>query len=243
VSQVRSIESFYFLKSVRRLANSALAKVVLEDMNDHLLKKSLKPIETAKFYETQLKIAYACFLRLNCNFDEIAKSRTWLYEKQSGLFDVMEALTVAFTNVHNEAAITLQSDTSDWSGESQMIVIAIAALRKCKELYPTLSRNFSFARQRAPAKPKSPLFSASTKRKKTPNHETKSFEVTIPEGLSKGDTFLTSIAIGDSTKRVRLTVPSEAASSLRFSLEVPKIAADNTGTSGSKANTGSNTLE
>ena len=236
-----SVASFYFLKSVRRHANSAMAKVILEDMNDHLQRKNLKPVETVKFFETQLKIAYACFLRLNCNFEEIAKRRTWLYEKQSGLIDVAEALTLAYTNSCNEAMSSSHVDPSDWSGESQLFTTIIAALQKCKELYPSLSRNFSFTRQRAPTKPKSPSFSATSKRKQSPNHETKSFEVAIPEGLKKGDTFLTSIAIGDSTKRVRLTVPSESASSLRFSLEVP--VKDAKSTPGADANSASDSVE
>lgn len=239
-----SIISSHFLKAVRRLANSALAKVILDDMNDHILRKNFKPVDTVKFFETQLKIAYACFLRLNCDFGELTKRRSWLYEtKQSGLIDVVEAMTIAYTNLYSEATTSSYTDPSDWSGESQLITIATAALQKCKELYPSLSRNFSFTRQRAPTKPKSPSLSATSKRKLSPNHEKKSFEVAIPEGLKEGDTFLTSIAIGDTKKRVRLTVPSESASSLRFSLEVPIKDVDSNGTSGADANSGSKPTE
>ena len=192
-----SIASFHFLKAVRRLTNSALAKVILEDMRDYLPKKNSKPSDSIKFFETQLKIAYACFLRVNCDFEGISKRRSWLYEKKSGLMDIIEALTVAYTNAYSETAISSRLDPSDWSGESHLIRIATAALQKCKELYPFLSRNFSFTRQRAATKPKSPSFSPTSKRKLSPNHEKKSFEVSIPEGLKKGDTFLTSIAIGE----------------------------------------------
>ena len=240
VTHDRSIASFYFLKSVRRLANCALAKVLLVDMNDHSPRKSLKPVETVKFFETQLKIAYACFLRLNISFEDMVNRRTLLYEKNSGLIDVIEALIVAFTSTYDEAKTCSYVDPFDWSGESQLITTAVVALQKCKELYPSLSRNFSFTRQRAPPKLKSPPFSVSSKRKLS-NHETKSFEVAIPDGLTEGDTFLTSIMIGDATKRVRLTVPSESASSLRFSLEVP--IKDANSTSDAEANSGSNIMK
>jgi hypothetical protein len=220
VAYDNSILSLHFLKSVRRVANCALARVITDDMNESTKAASYKPGDTAKHYEAQLKVAYACFLRLGCDFETMKKRRSLLFQKQCGVKDVVEALTLAYSIVYNTTAAS-QVDYSDWSGDHQMITTLAAALQKCKELYPSLSRNFSFTRLRAPPKPKSPTFNITSKRKASPIHEKKSFEVAIPEGLKQGETFLTSIAVGDTTKRVRLTVPSETASCLRFSLEVP----------------------
>jgi len=51
---------------------------------------------------------------------------------------------------------------------------------------------------------------------------TKSFDVTVPAGLSAGESFEASIPVrGGQHKKVRLTVPDEPAQVMRFSLEVP----------------------
>ena len=50
-----------------------------------------------------------------------------------------------------------------------------------------------------------------------------SFEVAVPKGLKSGDTFLTSVKVGDSEPiKVKLTVPDGDHSSLRFNMNVPK---------------------
>jgi hypothetical protein len=191
-------------------------------MNESRLKETnSKPAETAKFYETQLKLAYACFLRLNCDVGELRKSSSWRYKKQDGAKDVVNALSVAYINVFKENAGSSLEHLSDWSGESQLTATLEAAVGKCKELYPTLSRNYSFSRQRVQHKTKSLDSSIGSKRKHSPQHEKRAFEVTVPEGLKEGDSFLTSVMVGETMKRVRLTVPSESASSLLFSLQVP----------------------
>jgi hypothetical protein len=214
--------SFHFLTSVRRMTNSALANVIVQDMNEYKLKeKTLSNIEVEKFYETQLKLAYACFLRLNCGIGELSKSRTWKFQPQDGVKDVVDALTFAFVNSFKDKSISSASKISDWSGEALLNETLEAAVRKCKELFPSLSPNYSFSRQRKQQKVKGIDSSTSSKRKLSPKHEKRSFEVQIPDGLKEGDSFLTSVMVGETMKRVRLTVPSESASSLRFSLQVP----------------------
>lgn len=210
--RVRSLSSYHFLTSIRREANSALANVILKDLNESTSKE-------AKFFETQLKLAYACFLRLNCDPDELTKSRAWKYQRKNGVKDAVEALTAAYVRVVKDQS--LSGARSDWSGESQLTAIFQAALRKCKELYPSLSGTFSFSRQRALPKPKSADISGGLKRKGGAQVVKKSFEVAVPQGLTEGETFLASIKVGEIVKKVRLTVPGEAASSLRFTLQVP----------------------
>jgi hypothetical protein len=217
-----SPSSFHFLASVRRMANSALATVILEDMKEYKLKeKTISNTEVEKFYETQLKLTYACFLRLNCEVSELSKNWTRKFQRLNGVKEVVNALTFAFVNAFKDKSISSASKLSDWSGEALLIETLEAAVRKCKELFPSLSRNFSFSRQRTQQKVKGMDSSTSSKRKLSPNHEKKSFEVPIPDGLTEGDSFLTSVLVGQTMKRVRLTVPSETASSLRFSLQVP----------------------
>jgi hypothetical protein len=53
-----------------------------------------------------------------------------------------------------------------------------------------------------------------------------SFEVTVPQNLIAGDTFLTAVKVGDTSRKVKLTVPEGNPSSLRFTLNVPKDAAN-----------------
>jgi len=54
------------------------------------------------------------------------------------------------------------------------------------------------------------------------NKKKVSFEVAVPSGLKSGDTFLTSVKVGDSQPiKVKLTVPKGNHSTLRFNLNVP----------------------
>ena len=59
----------------------------------------------------------------------------------------------------------------------------------------------------------------------SPLHGTKkiSFEAAVPKGLTTGDTFVTSVNVGNAEPiKVKLTVPDGKPSTLRFSLDVPK---------------------
>jgi hypothetical protein len=210
VVKARYLNSFYFLTSVKRITNCGLAYVILHDMNDREEKKT-----DARYYETQLKISYACFLRLKSDLKVLTKSRVWKFHRENGVKDVVEALTTAYLKVSKDQP--LSSPRADWSGESQLTSLLESALTKCKELFPSLTASFYFSRPNVAGKGKD---AEGTKRKG--GTVKKSFEVAVPEGLSEGDSFLATIQVGDSTKKVRLTVPSgSAASSLRFNLDVP----------------------
>ena len=62
--------------------------------------------------------------------------------------------------------------------------------------------------------------SASKKRKASDEPERRSFEAAIPQGLSAGSTFVTTVKIGETVKKVRLTVPEGGGEVLRFALQV-----------------------
>jgi hypothetical protein len=212
----------HFLTSVRRTANGALANVILHDLNDPAVEQAhAKPAERANYLETQLKLAYACFLRLNCDVEQVIKSRYWKYDRKNGIKDVVEALSAAFQKIQKpDAGAGLNSS---WSVESQVVAAFQAAVCKCKELYPTLSGNFSFSKPRVTKRPSTGQKTRRTGTKGTgsPLQVKRSFEVAVPEGLSEGETFLTSVQIGDHVKKLRLTVPSGDATTLQFSLQVP----------------------
>lgn len=216
----RTISSFHFLTSVRREANCSLASVILQDLKDITVKESsIAYAEKIKYLETQLKIAYVCFLRLNCGPDELIKiSRLWKYHNKFGVKDVVDALTTAFVNLVKD--VIRSGATSDWSGESEISSILKAAVHKCRELYPSISSSFSFSRQRASSKQKggSGDLTAGSKRKRANGEFEKSYEAHVPEGLTEGETFVTSVKVGEYTKKLRLTVPSGSAGSLRFTL-------------------------
>jgi hypothetical protein len=212
----------HLLTSVRRLANGALANVILQDLNDPAIEHShAKPAERANYLETQLKLAYACFLRLNCDVESVVKSRYWKYDRKNGIKDVVEALSAAYLKIQKPD--TGAGLNSSWSVESQVVSAFQAAVCKCKELYPTLSGSFSFSKPRVTKRPSTGQKTRRTATKGTgsPLPVKRSFEVAVPEGLSEGETFLTSVQIGDNVKKLRLTVPPGDATTLQFSLEVP----------------------
>ena len=83
-------------------------------------------------------------------------------------------------------------------------------------MFPTVSGKFFISK--TPATTKKSATEHSNNKKRTIE---KSFVVSVPPGLAKGETFMASINVGSAYKKVRLTVPSGNASSLRFKLNVP----------------------
>jgi hypothetical protein len=212
-----SISSMDFLSSIKRLANSSVADVVLQDISD-----SRKSPDGEKAIETNLKSAYTCFLRLNCSPGEVIKSRKWKY----GSLTEVAALCQAYLALGEENK--MQTDTLDWSGGGQKSAVLSTAVEKCRLLFPSVSGSF-FSRQgliksKKPdnleqSKPKS---NASGKRKAPIGAtESASFSVTVPENLVEGNSFLTKVKVGGQTKKVKLTVPAGNPTTLRFVLLVP----------------------
>ena len=198
------LSSFHFLTTVKRLANGAFAFV----LSAELQKKGLKE---GKSLENLLKHTYACYLRLNCDPDSLLKKSSWCY-RSSDVKYIVRGLTTAYQRVAKDQP--LSGAIGDWGSDTQSHILLAAALEKFKELFPTLTGSF-FTKKSAKDKERSD--SQGTKRKDPPSSG-KKFEVSIPEGVSAGDTFLTSINHGDKIKKIKLTVPPGAGKTLRFSL-------------------------
>ena len=134
-------------------------------------------------------------------------------------------------------------DFGDWTGGGRKEAIFEKALSKCTELFPNLTPNFFSKKASASSRSKKdslagdvndPIPGNST-RKETlgstiPATEAStgdemvhmSYEVVVPAGLSPGQSFLTTINVGGTKKRFRLTVPDTNPSTLRFKTRIPK---------------------
>lgn len=208
-----------FLPSIKRLANSSLANVVLQDLSD-----SRKSPDGEKAIESNLKSAYACFLRLNCSPDEVIKSRKWKYGH--GSLPEVTALCQAYLALGEENK--MQPDALDWSGGGQKSAVLSTAIEKCRILFPSLSGSFfskkGLIKSKRPddfeqSKPNS---NVTGKRKASVGAtESVSFSVMVPDNLVEGNSFLTKVKVGGQTKKVKLTVPAGNPSTLRFVLQVP----------------------
>jgi hypothetical protein len=192
---------------VKRITNSALAAVVL-----HEIKESTSTSDEDFFHE-RLKLAYACFLRLNSDPEALTKKRFWKHDPRSGTREIVDALMAAFRKISKDSQPT--NIQSDWSGISNTTDTLLTALGKCKEFYPNISGNYFSVKKTAKQKKKGD----STNDEDTSSPSKKRFSVEIPEGLSEGDTFVTLVNIGDTSRKVRLTGPPGAVSKIRFGLD------------------------
>ena len=213
----RSVSSWFFLTSVKREANSALASVIQRDVT------TAGASRDPKFLEDQLKLVYSCFLRLNCDASALSKRHI---RHSRGVREVVDALVT----VHSILSTNDESHSNvpnDWSMDGQFIGLIGGALKKCNALFPSLSGSFLTSRK-VPRKKKSDRESAAgqivgSKRKEPDGSYTvlQQFNAQVPEGLAAGESFLAEIQSAGKIKRIRLTVPEGGASSLRFNLRVP----------------------
>jgi len=200
--------------SAKRQANSVFAEFIMKKITD-------TDSENRMEVETNLKQAYACFLRLHCSDDDIKRTSAIRYGVSS--IKEVEALCQAF--LETDHANTVKTDSNDWSGGAQKKSIFDEALSKCRALFPTLSCNFLFKQS---SKSKEKDSTSGGKKRKRPSESaesgdpnTKSFQVSVPEDAAAGDTFVTTINYGDNvTKKVKLTVPEGNPKTLRFSLKI-----------------------
>ena len=235
-----SLVSHGFLVFCKRKANSVLAGILMQELSnmpsDNLSKPSTDGMKVSEVY---LKNAYACFLRLHCSIQDLKKLRAFKYGSDS--IPEVDALCQVYLSLGEAVPTGIPgSDFGDWSGGGRKLAIFKTALSKSKILFPTLSATNFFGKSKS-KKAKSSQASGpdpdennrkSSKRKagesddeSADNNDTKkvSFEVAVPSGLKTGDTFLTSVKVGDSqTMKVKLTVPKGNHSTLRFHLNVPK---------------------
>lgn len=203
----RALSSRYILTELKRRANSAMASVLKQELSS---KDS-----NIRSLENQLKLAYACFLRLNCTLKDLKKTREWKYEPE-GVREA-EALSLAFLRLNEPPAVEV--DPNDWSGGGQKAMILGAALQKCRELFPSLSG--TYYSKKTNQKWKNQEDKEEDEREIARQTGTKrSFEVEVPQGLSEGDEFTTTIKSGEKSKKVKLTVPAGKPRMLRFSLDL-----------------------
>lgn len=205
----RSLACHRILADVKRSTNAALASVILHEV------QNLKT--NAKVNEGHLKQVYSCFLRLNCEPSNLHKTRV---RKGSSVRPIVDALLAVYTQLvprEEQQQKQQQDPMGDWSLDAQQTRTLDLALGKCRELFPSLSNTFLSSRKTAAPKKKraSPNESDATTTQQV-------FRVSVPEGLAEGDTFLTEIMVGETKKRLRLTVPKGGATTLRFTLAVPR---------------------
>lgn len=221
----RSLMEQGMLLSAKRQANSVMADVLIQEISSD--SKRAAP-------ETYLKHAYACYLRLNCTVQDLKKTRAWKYGVDS--VREVDALCGAYLALSEIKGEVDTAEFGDWSGGARKSAIFQAALEKCKVLFPSLSGTFfskktSSKSNKGTGQPHDPdEGDGSAKRKQgaddSPSNETTkaSFEVAVPKGLSSGDTFFSSVKVGEAEPiKVKLTVPSGNHSTLRFNLDVPKV--------------------
>ncbi|CAJ1966696.1 unnamed protein product [Cylindrotheca closterium] len=200
--------------SAKRQANSVFAELIMKKISDTDIEKGME-------VESNLKQAYACFLRLHCSDDDIKRTSAIKYGVSS--IKEVEALCQAF--LETEHAKTVKTDSNDWSGGAQKKSVFDEALSKCRALFPTLSGNFLFKQS---SKSKDKDSTSGGKKRKRPSESaesgdptTKQFEISVPQELAAGDQFVTTISFGENvTKKVKLTVPKGNPKTLRFSLKI-----------------------
>lgn len=217
-----------FLLGAKRQANSAFADCLVYEISTKLNRSS----DRKKAAELLLKYAYATFLRLNCSVEDLEKAKGWKYGQNS--IRELDALCEGFLALGDESTAAIPTTTSfgDWSGNARKSTVFLAALEKCKALFPTLSGNFFSKKASAKSKKNSddaandapPENPAKRKEPEASKEEmvSVSYEVAVPTELSAGESFFTTVKFGDGTKKLKLTVPASNPSSLRFTLQVPK---------------------
>lgn len=214
-----SLMSLGFIISAKRQGNSALADLILKDLSD-----SNEGI-SKKTAEVNIRQAYACYLRLHCSEDDLKKTPAMKYGVAS--IREVEALCKAYLSTEYVNAARIESN--DWSGGARKSSIFAAALETCRSQFPTVTGNFLFKNLSKSKEKGKEGTTAGSKRKKlaessdsSGKSNNMSFEVSVPQNMTAGDTFLTVIKFGESsTKKVKLTVPEGNPSTLRFSLKVP----------------------
>jgi hypothetical protein len=212
-----SLMSSGFLLSAKRQGNSAIADFILKSLSD-------EDPAGKKTAENNLKQAYACYLRLHCSEEDLKKTRAMKY----GVATIREVEALCNAYLNTDYSKTSSTACNDWSGGARKSSIFDAAVEKCRSLFPTLSGNFLFKNLNKSKEKDAGGTLSGSKRKKSPattgsaKSNKVSFNVSVPKNLSAGDTFLTTVKLGEnSTKKVKLTVPEGNPSTLRFSLKVP----------------------
>mmetsp|Transcript_15216 Transcript_15216/g.43971 ORF Transcript_15216/g.43971 Transcript_15216/m.43971 type:complete len:517 (+) Transcript_15216:513-2063(+) len=221
-----------FLTTVKREANSALADILIHEITERSTKA--QSIEEKKKTENFLKLAYSTYLRLNCSREDLDRCRAWKYGANT--LREVEAVCQAFLAYGSDEEVTEVSGGSaafgDWSGGGRKAKIFDAAIEKCKKMFPTLTGSYFSKKAIAAVKSKKNAGNepqqAGDKRKEPPEEDmvVMPYEVAVPSGVSAGDSFLTTVRVGDFTKKLKLTVPETNPTTLRFTVKVPKSSSE-----------------
>jgi hypothetical protein len=191
----------FFLGTIKRQANGCIAELILREVRTGKLTSN-----SAK--ESNLKAAYSCFLRLNCSIDGLTKSlRSRKFHRLNDTIKTVAlCLIESFLQISSNSAAHQQ--LTDWSGETLQASLLHLALEHCKKLFPNLSGNYYS---------KKPI---QKRKRKEPDDlpAEKSFDIRVPEGAKKGETFVVSVEVDGQAKKVRLTVPDPVPAIMRFSL-------------------------
>jgi len=196
-----SIENLGLIRSVKRKINSAIADVVIQELQTS--KKSGSQVSQIKVKE-YLKLSFTSYLQLNCTIRDLERSRAWKYGL--GSIREVEALCESYLALQDHEHVHMKEQ--NWSGGAQKKVVLEAALQKAHEVFPNiLSKKKSRKRTKTDAK--------------VDESKKKPFIVEVPSGLSKGDSFQATIRHKGFVKKVRLTVPEGNPTRLKFSLTFP----------------------
>jgi len=210
-----------FLISVKRQTNSVFADIIIHEMSQNPKRSA----DNTKAMENHLKQAYACFLRLHCKKEDLKKYRAWKYGSES--VKEVDALCQAYLALGEMKDIG--AEVGDWSGGARKSAVFDAALIKAQSLFPSLTGTFLIKKPQSRAKKGSDSSEPDTtggKRKDRDEMSKVSFEVAVPKDLAAGDTFLTTVVVGDVTQKVKLKVPEGNPTNLRFTLQVPNKPAE-----------------
>jgi len=214
-----SIAALGVIRKIQRKVNSAIADVVIRELNS--LKKQETKVSQVKVKDC-LKLSYTSYLNLNCTVKELERSRAWKY----GLGSIREVEALCQTYLALQDHDHVQIKGQNWSGGASKKMVLKAALQKAQELFPNINSKKK-VRKRAKqdtTKGDDDSLRLAPKRKLPEETKKKPFVVVVPSGLSAGDSFQATIRHKDLVKKVKLTVPAGNPSKLKFTLAFPTTA-------------------
>jgi len=201
-----SLKADLFLTTVKRLGNVALAKIIGRELRD-------KETTSAE----DVKTMYACYLRLNSRPSECVK-RSFYDDPLHGPKPIVSGL-ISVLQRHKSISVLSQGG---WGTSDHLRATFRAVVAECKSMFPHFKSGFPTKRKpKRKEPPKEENIEAVKEVEATQEpapKKTKMYEVTIPDGLSEGNTFVSIIRDGANERSVRLTVPAGRQSTLRFEL-------------------------
>ena len=138
-----------FLTTIKRQANSAFARVLYKELTE----AKQAPIEPMRGIPTDMylsKMAYACYLRLNCTVQDLQKLKDWKYGRLT-IYEV-EALCQADAALGGAAGTSNNNGSPNrnnsnknlmnWSGATSKVDALKSAIAKCQQVIPNVTANY-----------------------------------------------------------------------------------------------------